>query len=522
MSLLGIDVGTSRCKAAVFSEEGDLLSFAYEEYHIASPKPGWAELDTHEIWEKTKRVIQQVVSDPAVAHDPVKALAVTSLGEALVPVTEDRRILGPSILNFDSRGKEYLAALGEALPAERWYAINGNVLGNHYSLPKLLWIRDNLPDMYRETHKFLLWGSFVAFMLGADPVVDYSLANRTLLFDLGAEDWSEEILGLAGIDRAKLPGLARSGEVIGTVPRYVAGELGLPTGTLIVAGAHDQCAAAVGCGAIEEGTSAYGMGTFICITPVFRERRDPRVMIERGLCTEHHAVPGRFVTFIYNQAGSLVRWFRDTFAGAEHREAAAEGRDIYPALFAEMPEGPSGLIVIPHFTSTGPPSFISDSCGVIAGLRLETPRGAILKGILEGITFYLQECLETLPPTGIGIAEFRAVGGGSRSDPWVQLSADILGRPFLRPEITEAGVLGAAIIAGVGAGIFSSFAEGVEGMVRIERVFEPDPRWGERYRDRYREYKRLWPIFYEHLRTLYRRDPADGFPPPLRDRRPIP
>jgi xylulokinase len=277
--------------------------------------------------------------------------------------------------------------------------------------------------------------------------------------------------------------------------------LGLPPGVAIIAGAHDQCATAVGCGVIREGRAVYGMGTFLCITPVFRQRRDPVLMIERGLNTEHHAAPGRFASFIYNQGGSLVKWFRDTFAAAEHRQARAAGRDVYDDLFAELPLEPSGVVVLPHFAPTGPPAFISDSCGVMAGLRLETPRGAILQGILEGTTFYLKECVESLPPTGIEIASFRAVGGGSRSDAWVQTCADIMGRPFVRPRITEAGALGAAIIAGVGNGVFS-FEEGVEAMVRLERTFEPDPQRQARYESRFEKYKRLWPLMQEYLRSL--------------------
>lgn len=495
-------MGTSGCKAAVFSEEGGMLSFAYTEYEVKRSRPGWAELDTFEVWDKIKQTIKRAASSFPAAHDPIRALAVTSLGEALVPVTEDRRILGPSILNFDIRGEEYLKRLEELLPVERLYRINGNILGNHYSLTKLLWVRDHQPHIYEGAYKFLPWGSFVPFMLGAEARVDYSLANRTLLFDLDAADWSEEILGIVGLDRSKLPEPVPSGQAIGAVSKRAAEELGLPPGALIVAGAHDQCASAVGCGTIEEGLSLYGMGTFICIAPVFRRRRESSLMIERGLSTEHHAVPGRFVTFIYNQAGSLVRWFRDTFAAAEHREAKARGEDIYPLIFAEMPEGPSGLIVLPHFTTTGPPAFISDSCGVIVGLHLETTRGAILKGILEGVTFYLKECLETLPPTGIEIEEFRAVGGGSKSDAWVQLSADIIGRPFVRPKITEAGVLGAAIIAGVGSGTFSTFEEAVENVVRIERVFEPAPARERMYKDQFEKYKLLWPLLGPYLRSL--------------------
>lgn len=500
MSLLGIDVGTTGCKAAVFSEEGHVLASAYEEYDCQRPKSGWAELDAVEVWAKVKRMISEVVSSSA--SDPAKALAVSSLGEAMVPVAEDRQVLGPSILNFDARGEEYLESLSSALDNERLYRVNGNTLGNHYSLTKLKWIKEHQPKLYQRAHKFLLWGSFVSFMLGAEPVVDYSLANRTLLFDIDREAWSEEILELAGLDRSKLPSTAPSGTVIGTVSDRIASELGLPFNISIVTGAHDQCANAVGCGVIKEGRAVYGMGTFICITPVFSQRRAPAMMIERGLNTEHHAVPGQYVSFIYNQGGSLVKWFRDTFATAERRQAEETGRDIYADLISEIPEGPSGIMVLPHFTTTGPPEFISDSCGVVAGLRIETSRGDILKGILEGTTFYLKECVESLPPTEIEIADFRAVGGGSKSDAWIQMCADIMGRPFVRPKITEAGALGAAVIAGVGSGVFPSYEDGVEAMVNLERTFEPDPQQQKLYESWFEKYSRLWPLMEEYLRDI--------------------
>jgi xylulokinase len=501
MSLLGIDVGTTGCKAAVFSEEGELLASEYEEYDVQRPQPGWAELDAIEVWAKVKRTIRAAVS--GTRSDPVRALAVSSLGEAMVPVTADRQVLGPSIVaNFDVRGGEYIESLSGALTDERFYGINGNTLGINYGLPKLRWIQEHQPNLYKRAYKFLLWGSFVPFMLGAEPVVDFSLANRTLLFDIGQEAWSEEILELAELDRAKLPDTAPSSTVIGTISGHVADELGLPSNVSIVTGAHDQCATAVGCGVIEEGQAVYSMGTFLCITPVFSERREPAVMIKRGLNTEHHAVPGKYVSFIYNQGGSLVKWFRDTFAAAERRQAQETGRDIYTDLIAEIPEGPSGIVVLPHFTTTGPPSFISDSCGVIAGLRLETSRGDILKGILEGSTFYLKECVESLPPTGIEIADFRVVGGGSKSGAWIQVCANIFGRPFVRPRITEAGALGAAIIAGVGSGVFPSYKAGVEAMVSLERTFEPDPQQQKLYESQFEKYRRLWPLVGEYLRDL--------------------
>ncbi|MDK1032747.1 MAG: FGGY-family carbohydrate kinase, partial [Planctomycetia bacterium] len=402
MSLLGIDVGTSGCKVSVFNSEGRATASAYVEYDIQRPNPGWTELDARDNWEKIKRAIAEAASkaDP---KDPIRSLAVSSRGEATVPVTADREILGPSLLNSDSRGEEYLEHLATVMPNDWLYGVNGNVLGNQYSLTKLMWIRQHRAEVYDKAYKFLHWSPFVSFMLGADAVVDYSLANRTLLFDIDAKTWSDEALKRSNLDRAKLPDTAPSGTKVGTVSDDVAEELGLPKGVSISTGAHDQCANAVGCGVTREDTAMYGMGSVICIVPVFRARKEPALMIPRGLNTEHHAVPNRFVSFIYNQGGCLVKWFRDTFAAVERRQADDAGRDVYDALFSEIPSGPSEVIVLPHFDSTGPPQFVSDSAGVMAGLKLHTSRGDILKGILEGATYYLRQIVDELPATGTTI-----------------------------------------------------------------------------------------------------------------------
>ena len=501
MSILGIDVGTTGCKAATFSAAGSLLAQAYEEYDMLSPNAGWAELDAAAMWEAVKRVISKAVAQTA--RDPVSALAVTSLGEAMVPVSRDRRILGAPILNFDVRGEEYLEGLRARLPDERLYSLNGNTLGNHYSLTKLMWVRDHLPALYERTYKLLHVSAFVAFMLGAEPAVDYSLANRSLLFDLDRKDWSDELIQLAGLDRGKLPALVPSDQPVGTVSRDLAEQLGLPPGVAIVAGAHDQCANAMGCGVIDAGTAVYGMGSFHCITPVFSERHEPSAMIARGLNTEHHAAPGQYVCFIYNQGGTYFKWFRNTFAAVEHAAAQQAGKSIYPALLSEMPEKPSSIIVLPHFAQTGPPQFLSDTCGVMVGLHLSTSRGDILKGILEGITLYLKEVVDSLPATGIAIREYRAAGGGSVSDTWVQICADILGKPFARPAVAEAGALGAAILAGVGSGVFASSQDGVGAMVHLERTFEPSSAQQKRYEARFEEYRRLYPMARGYLTGLH-------------------
>jgi len=236
----------------------------------------------------------------------------------------------------------------------------------------------------------------------------------------------------------------------------------------------------------EAGDAMFGMGTYLCIVPVFAERPAARVMIERGLNTEHHARPDRFVSFIYNQCGSVVKWYRDTFAAEEHRRAQAEGTDVYDRLFAELPEGPGGVVVLPHFAFMGPPEFISDASGVIAGLRLDTQRGDVLKGILEGSIFSLKESVSTLPGAGIHPRRYRAVGGGSRSEGWV------LNCPFERTDVTEAGALGAAILAGTGTGIYSSLEEGASATVRTRDCFDPIGANVSMYEERYESYLQLW------------------------------
>jgi xylulokinase len=400
------------------------------------------------------------------------------------------------------RGARYLPALADALPDSELYRINGNTLGNHYSMPKLKWIKENQPDLYREADFLLHWSAFVSFMLGANPILDYGLANRSLLFDVDRQDWSDRLLEWAGLDREKLPQLCQAGSVVGQVLPSVTAELGLPRGVLIAMGTHDQNGSAVGCGAIKTGRAMYGMGTFVCLTPVFEARPDPRTMIAYGLNTEHHAVPGRYVSFIFNHGGSVVKWYRDTFAALDKKAARQEGRDVYDELLAEMPPGLSSILALPHFAPTGPPEFVDDSSGVLIGLKLATPRGDILKGLLEGITFYEREVLDALPGAGISVDSCRAVGGGSKSDAWLQLTADIFGIPVVRPKVTEAGVLGAATIAGVGAGVWPSYDAAVEQMVSLDRTFEPQMDVHEAYEPQYEKYRQIWPLMKGYLRSL--------------------
>jgi xylulokinase len=499
MSLLGIDVGTTGAKAIVLSEDGKLLGSARREYDVVRPQPGWAELDSRAVWRQVKDMVREVATKTAAG--PIVALSVSSMGEAFTPVSRDRTILGNCLLGFDSRGAETTERLA-GLDAVMFFERSGNLAMPLYGGQKVIWARDNYPELFASTYKFLGWADLVAYMLGADPCTDYSLANRSLFFDLPAAAWSGETLDYVGMPVDKLPCVRPAGALIGSVSKQAADELGLPVGAGIVLGAHDQCMGALGAGVVQAGQAAYGMGTYICITPTYDRIPPTEGLLASKLNVEHHAVPGLFVSFYYNlSGGAVLKWFRDMFAQAETREAFAKRRDVYDQLLAEMPESPTDLLVLPHFAPTGPPYFDEHPFGLVAGLTLETTRGVFLKGLLEGVTYYFRQGLERMEGAGIAIRELRATGGGAKSGSWLQISADILGRPLLRPRVTEASALGAVILAGSGSGVYASIEEAVSTLVRTDRTFEPGPGTKAEYDGLFARYQLLYPLCQSVRRT---------------------
>jgi xylulokinase len=496
MSLLGLDIGTSQCKAAVFAVDGRRLGFAVREYRPLQPAPGWSEFDARDLWGRVRETIREAAA--GAGGDPVTALCVSAMGEAVVPVTRDREIVGPSIPSGDPRGLETAEALRRDFGEEAFYRINPNLLGPQYSLPKLLWLRERQPDVFARADRFLLWSDFVNFMLGCEPACNNSHANRTLLFDLDANDWSDRLLAWAGLDRARFGRVVEGGTVVGTVSAPMAAELGLPGGVRVVAGGHDQCLNALGCGCVAAGKAVCGIGTYECLTPVFAKPRDPLALLRERLNIEHHVLPGLFVAFLFNQSGSLVRWFRDTFAAAE----AAGGGDVYARLNAEVPPEPTRLLVLPHFEPPPWPKYMPGATGVILGLRSNTTRGEILKAIMEGATYHFVDAIAALRRMGIATTEFVASGGGARSDAWLQIKADIFGLPFVRPRNAEGGVTGAAMLAGMATGAYRSVEEAVAVFVRRDRVFEPDAKRHAVYEDLAASYRAIVPALVPMLEKL--------------------
>ena len=493
MSILGLDIGTTNCKGTVFSFDRDpgggaIIARAEREYPLIHPHPDWAELDSRVVIAAAREVMRELAGKARA--DPVAAISVCSMGEAMTPVSRDGRILGNAIIHLDSRGREQIEAFYARIDKEDLFDINPNIHGTNYSLPKLLWRKDNEPELFASVWKFLLFDELLLFMMGLEPLTSYSLANRTMLFDIREEGWSDRLLALAGMEAGILGTPVASGTIAGELGARAAEEFGLERGVICVVGAHDQCCNALGAGVISAGKAVCGIGTVECITPVYDRIPNSSFMLANGLNVEHHALSGLYVSFIYNQAGSLVRWFRDTFARADWQLMTA-GEDIYDVLVREMPDEPTGLLTLPYFEMTGPPEFVTDGTGVIAGLRTSTPRGEILKSILEGVTFYFVESIQALREMGIDTSEFIATGGGARTGRWLQIKADIFGIPFVRPRITEGSVVGAAILAGAATGVFADAAEGVAKCVQREKVFRPDPARHRIYVEQYEKYRRL-------------------------------
>jgi len=483
MSLLGIDIGTTGCKAVAFDLKGRQLAVSYREYEIISKKEGYAELDSFYVWEKVQATIKEVAQQTK--HNPVEALSASSLGEAMVPVSSDRNILGNSILGTDYRGEEYIRQLIDRFTPYEVYKRTGNLPGTFYSMSKLAWIKRNQPRLYRNAGFFLTWADFICFMLGGKPVTNHSLASRTLLFDIHKGNWSGELFSASGLEVTKLAPPCSSGNYLGFVKENLAKELGLKGKVAIISGGHDQCCAVLGSGIKSSSKSAmYGLGTFICVAPVFPEMPNVEYMFGKKMHIEPHVVPGSYITFIYNQSGgALVKWFKNVFGGKQA---------TYSDLFEEIPCSPNPIIAIPKFGATGPPDFQSGNEGCFAGLSLSQSRGDILQATLEGISFYVKDCFEKSGEVFDQTNSLVAAGGGSVSDKWLQITADILGKKVIRNKVNEASSLGAAIIAGVGCKIFSSFGEAVRSMVNKNSIFIPDESLKEFYNLKFNKYKKYY------------------------------
>lgn len=502
MSIIGLDVGTTGCKAIVFNDEGDILGQATREYPVLTPRPSWAEQDAEAVWKLAWEALGEAVSKAG--DDAPVAMALSVQGEAVIPVDRDGGVLRPAILGMDARTGAENEWLAERFGPEELFQRTGMPIHTVNTLPKLLWIQRHEPEIWRTADQFLLYEDFLLRRLGGEASISHCLASRTQMYDLAQGDWADDLLNACEIERERLASLApQEGGVVGRLRRELADELGLPEELLLVSGGHDQACAALGSGVVEAGLAMDSTGTAEVVevamdTPVLNER------LRRGdISIYRHVVPGFYLAMTLNHSGGLLlRWFRDTLSKAAVERARATDQDAYDLILSDAPDGPTDLLVLPHFAGKGTPGFDTSSRGAIVGLSFSTTHGDIAKAILEGLTFELRANIDLLRDAGIAIEELHAVGGGARSPLWLQLKADVCGVPLRVPRVIEAACLGAALLAGVGSGRYADLAAAVERTVRLEQRLEPKSQASNAYDEIYQVYRQLYPTLIPLQRQL--------------------
>ena len=496
MSLLGLDIGTTGCKAVAFDEEGSLLARAYREYSLLHSKPGWAELDVNLLWKKIKEVISDVASK---THpDPIKALSVSTQGEAVVPVTKDGKPLYNFSVSFDKRTEPQCQWWQEEIGKEEIFQITGMPLHPMYTINKIMWLKENRPDIYRKAYKFLCVEDFVIFKLGAFPAINHSLAARTMCFEIREKKWSEKILSLAGVRKELLSEPKPSGCPVGKVKAKIAEELNLKSDVVVVTGGHDQPCGALGAGVVSPGLVMNAIGTSDVLCPAINEPLLNKEMLENNYCCYPHTCPDIYITISFNLSGGLLlKWYRDTFCFEEKMEAKRAGRDVYDIIVERANPEPVDIYILPHFVGSGTPTLDSKSKGAILGLTIDTTKEDISRAILDSNNYDLRLNMDKLKGAGIPMEEIRTIGGGAKSKKWLQLRADVLGKRVCTLKVSEAVSLGAAILAGVGINIFASPQEGARQWVKTDRVFEPDVKRHSQYRERYHRYLKIYPTLKE-------------------------
>jgi len=474
-----------------------MLAHAYREYGEMYPRPGWAEIDPNKVWQCVAEVISEVAHK--VRSDPVKALSVTTLGEAFTPIAEDGLFLSNSMTSVDNRAVKQTESWNHTLGKGRVFQITGMPLHPSYSLNKLMWLKEEQPEIFSKARRFLLYEDFAYFMLGLEPAIDYSLAGRTMGFDIRNKKWSEEMFSIAGINPAVMATPLPSGTMVGEIPAPIAEKLGLPKGTKAVTGGHDQPVNALGGGVVSEGVAVDGLGSVECVTVGFNKPPLNEKMLAANYPVYPHVKQGMYVSLAFSYTGgNLLRWYRNNFARDLMKEADLTGIDVYDLILKDVPDGPTGIYVVPHFVGSGTPYLDPDSRGTITGLTLGTTREQFVKALIEGITYELRHNLITLEEAaGVKINRLRAMGGGARSRMWLQLKADITGKEVVSLTVSECGCLGAVILAGVGIGEYSSVDEAVELLVSEKELFQPDPDMHEQYLERFAVYSEIYPALKE-------------------------
>jgi xylulokinase len=498
--LLGLDVGTTGAKAVLVDASGAVRATATREYPLLVPRPGWTEQDPDAWWEASAEAIREALARSAGPPAQLAAVGLTGQMHGLVALDAAGRVLRPAILWNDQRTHEECAWITERVGAERLIALTGNPALTGFTAPKLLWLRRHEPDVYGRIAHVLLPKDYLRFRLSGVLATDVADASGTTWLDVRRRTWSEEMLAALDVPRAWLPTVHESPEVTGRLTRAAAEATGLAEGTPVVAGAGGQAAQAVGTGIVREGLLAVTIGTS---GVVFAHLDAPRIDPQGRVHAFCHAVPGRWhVMGVMLSAGGSLRWLRDALGVWSTRDTL----DPYEQMTAEaaaVPPGAEGLLFLPYLTGERTPHADPFARGAFVGLTLRHTRAHLVRAVQEGVAFGLRDALEIIRGMGVAVAEVRASGGGARSPLWRQILADVLGVEVVTVTTTEGAAYGAALLAGVGAGLFTSVEAACQTAVaRTGRTVPDGGRVGQ-YDALYRTYGTLYPALRASARALH-------------------
>ncbi len=437
MIIGGLDVGTTGCKLTAYDDKGNFVYNSYKEYEI-NRSDGEHEIDAQVIFE----AVCEVIGDTVKKHK-FSAIGVTTFGETFTMLDEDNNVLMPSMLYTDPRGESECKELCRILGEEKLTYIAGVKPHQMYSLPKMMWIKNNCPDVYKKAKRIMLMEDYIVYKLTGNAYIDYSLAARTMAFDIRNKCWSDEILSAAEIDKNLLSEPVGAFNCAGEFKKDIYEKFGIDYKITVVNGAHDQVASAVGAGVLEAGQAVDGTGTVECVTPVFDKIPEHKTLYDEGYSVVPYVFENTYVCYALSfTGGAVIKWFRDNFTKDKS----------YSELDKSVKKEPTKLLCMPHFAGAANPYMDNGSKAAIIGLSLEHKSEDIYKALMEGVTYEIMTNIEHLESFGIKPEKLYATGGGAASDVWLQIKADILHRPVTALQAKEVGACGTCMMTGVAIG----------------------------------------------------------------------
>ena len=507
--LAGIDLGSTSLKCVIYDLAGNVVasgSRPTERYNPYPDHPEWAVWQPEQIWGGTAAAMRDAV---ARLDEPrhIKAVAVTGMGMDGVPVDEGGHWLYPFISWHDPRTEPQLRWWESHIGATKTFAIGGNTLWRFNTALRLLWMAEHEPEILARTDKWLLIEDFLNFMLCGVQATDYTMASCTLLFDQLKHDWSDEILAQAGIPRRLLCEAHPSGTLLGEVTAQAADATGLPAGTPVVLGGHDYLCGALPVGAFAPGVVLDVTGTWeIVLAAIPAPVLTPEAQ-RLGMTVETHVARDTYAAWGGAVASDMIEWYRKEYGQAAQQQADKEGGVDWDYLMAEAavsPAGARGVMFLPHMSAAGCPVVDARSLGAFAGLSNFVQRGDMLRAIIEGLNYQVLDIVTALKVAlGINPSRLVAVGGATRNTFWMQNKADVTGMPIDVPQVEEATPLGAAILAGIGVGLYRNEQDAFERVYKPGKTYLPDPQLVPRYAEWYRIYQQLYPALAPISHQLY-------------------